>query len=120
MFIVDLDLFKDPRLRLGLAPYVPDVDGVMSDYLFNRFDLELSKLPVNRYVVIEKDHDPALVSYQLYGTTDLWGPLLLYNDSDIMDWVSGRTIKAFSIRDYEVMLNNLLVAERVRRQAEGG
>jgi len=106
---VDLELFRDPKLRLGLAPYVPDVEGVLNDYLFIDFERRLKKLPVYRFTVVEKDHDPALVAYRLYGTTDLWGALLLYNDMDIFDWVEGAIVKAFNIRDYEVMLSEMLV-----------
>lgn len=106
---VDLDLFQKPGLRLGLAPYVPDVDGVLNDYVFLEYENRLLSLPEKGVGRISKSYDPAFMSYKLYGTTDLWGPLLLYNSMGIFDWIAERKFRYFAQRDYEVMISELLL-----------
>lgn len=97
MFYIDLD--RDYNTRYDMAKFLSfddDCHSVLDSY----FLMALKELsPSGAYVTLaHEEYNPALVSWNIYGSTQYWWLLMYYNDIiDIEEVVAGLTLKYPSI-----------------------
>jgi len=70
------------QTRFDLAQFMDDVtDAPGADPLTSYFLIKLKSLPVRgQYVVQTEENRPDLIASRIYGSTQYWWILLLYND----------------------------------------
>jgi hypothetical protein len=100
LFYINTEL-ETPR-RFNSEKFMEFLNGnydILTAYLYNR----LKELPLSGvYKVISGEANPALISYRIYGDTQYWYLLLLYNDViDFRDVKIGDRIKFFDLSDLE-------------------
>lgn len=96
------DTFKsDTRYDLAKLVNYDDTNGF--DILDSYFIGKLLKLESTRtYTVTGKEIRPELISYEVYGHTQYWWILMIYNDIwDELELVSGTVLNIPSLPDME-------------------
>lgn len=90
-----------------ISHYLQKTEDGYSDYLISDFLEELKKLPVEKYVNVSDEYLDA-VSFEEYGTEELWWVIARYND--IINPMSPGTIVVSLPPLYEI--NELMLKYR--------
>lgn len=112
MFYIDIS--KDTKRRYAPEKLMRfDKSGVY-DILDSHFMTELVKLPMaGTYVVVEDEGRPDVIAYRLYGSSEYWWVLMLYNNIIVpSQLVSGASIKYPQIDKLETLYGRLAAQER--------
>ncbi len=101
MFFINNELQTDERY--DAAKFIEFLNEDNYDILNSFFMLEVKTLPeVGKYVVSAEEFDPALISFRIYGATQFWQLILIYNDIlSFEDIVAGVILRYPSIDDME-------------------
>jgi len=101
-----------PPKRFDMALFMENTDNLdplTSEFLRLMPALESS----GRYTVLDEDSRPDLLSYRIYGDTQYWWILLLYNQIiDVESLVTGTILLYPSISDLESLYFSLSAKER--------
>lgn len=84
---------RDTTNQYDMSKFMP-FTGDFYDLLYSSFAEELRKLPHTGKVILgAADRSPALLSYKIYGDTQYWWVLMLYNDMVTLDdFFPGRVV----------------------------
>ena len=110
-FYINLDFESPVRYDEGrFLEWKEDMYDVLNSYFVER----IKGLSVaGEYVVVSEEGRPDLLSYNLYGSTQYWWVLLIYNDLiNPEDLKSGMTVRYFSVDDLEELFFRLAALER--------
>lgn len=115
MHFINLELLniKDFKERFDLQKFVGFTENVY-DYLDSYFIEKVVKLPVygTTFVQIEENR-PDLISYRIYGSTQFWYILMIYNGMiSPFDLVEGQIINYPRIEDMEELYFSLNALQR--------
>lgn len=107
-----LNLLANTPLRFDMAKFMEFNVGY--DFVNSWFLNKVMLLPtLGRYYIKDEENRPDLISYRIYGTTELWWLVLLYNDLvNNGDVTIGKTIKYPSLSDLEALFHRIRVNER--------
>jgi len=99
--------------RFNIRRFVEYKDNLF-DFINSQFLIELNKLSVfGQKQVVAEESRPDLLSYNIYGTTDLWWILLYYNNLvSPTDLKYGMIIKYPSLEDVELLIHKLKLRSR--------
>jgi len=108
-----INLGYDSPVRYDEAKFM-EYDTDVYDSLTSYFLDVLRKLPVHgEYVVVDEEGRPDLLSHRIYGSTQYWWILLVYNNLvSPFDVQSGMTIRYPSIDDLEALFFKLAALQR--------
>lgn len=100
MFYLNNDL--DTQTRYDIIKFI-EINKDNLDPLTSYFFYQLRNMPyVEELTIISEDKRPDLLSYNLYGTTQYWWILMLYNNIlSVNDLVPGIKIKKPSLSTIE-------------------
>lgn len=96
-----INLSKDTDKRYDMSRFMEFSDNF--DPLTAGFFNNIKALPLSGYFVIQgEEHRPDAIAFKIYGQTQYWWTLMIYNDlSSIDQLVSGISIKYPSLQDLE-------------------
>ena len=107
-----LNTVLQPSKRFDMAVFMEDTDSLdplTSEFLRLMPALESS----GRYTVQDEESRPDLMSFRIYGDTQYWWILLLYNQIiDVESLTQGKVILYPSIGDLESLYFSLSAKER--------
>lgn len=110
MHFINLELLntKDFKERFDLQKFVGFTENVY-DYLDSYFIEQVAKLPVFGKTIVQiEENRPDLVSYRIYGTTQFWYILMLYNGMvSPFELVEGQELNYPKIEDIEKLYFSL-------------
>lgn len=106
MYFLNLD--KTFKKRMDFGKFM-NFDNNCFDILTSFFPYKLSNLKVQgEYLVQSDEKKPDLISHRIYGDTQYWWILMLYNSVfDPQDVVTGLVLKYPSINDIEKLYLSL-------------
>ncbi len=109
MYYINLDLDSDARY--DMAKFM-EYNGCF-DILNSYFIKEVRKLPLfGEYVIQNEEMRPDLISYRIYGNTQYWWILLIYNKlTNHEELVNGVVLKYPSLEDLEDLYFKLKTLE---------
>ncbi len=115
MHFINLELLntKDFKERFDLQKFVGFTENVY-DYLDSYFIEQVAKLPVFGKTIVQiEENRPDLVSYRIYGTTQFWYILMLYNGMvSPFELVEGQELNYPKIEDIEKLYFSLNALQR--------
>lgn len=115
MHFINLELLntKDFKERFDLQKFVGFSENVY-DYLDSYFIEQVTKLPVFGKTIVQiEENRPDLVSYRIYGTTQFWYILMLYNGMvSPFELVEGQELNYPKIEDIEKLYFSLNALQR--------
>ena len=115
MHIINIELLntKDFKERFDLQKFVGFTENVY-DYLDSYFIEQVTKLPVFGKTIVQiEENRPDLVSYRIYGTTQFWYILMLYNGMvSPFELVEGQELNYPKIEDIEKLYFSLNALQR--------
>ena len=115
MHFINLELLntKDFKERFDLQKFVGFSEDVY-DYLDSYFIEQVNKLPVFGKTIVQiEENRPDLVSYRIYGTTQFWYILMIYNGMvSPFDLTEGQELNYPRIEDIEKLYFSLNALQR--------
>ena len=115
MHFINLELLntKDFKERFDLQKFVGFSEDVY-DYLDSYFIEQVNKLPVFGKTIVQiEENRPDLVSYRIYGTTQFWYILMIYNGMvSPFDLTEGQELNYPKIEDIEKLYFSLNALQR--------
>lgn len=109
-----LDLEKFRENRFHWEAYFDPIPGTrLPDFRTNTHFLRaFSRMPVAGVGNATTTSRPDYESWLVWGRTDLWWALLLYNGMKLTDLVPGVSYRYFSLGDYEALVYDFALKER--------
>ncbi len=102
MYYINLDVESDERYDLRKFMEFDDIDlgfDILTPYFFYKLE---KILPNGKYRVVNEQYNPSLVSYNIYGSTDYWWIIMIYNNIfSFDDIILGLELQYPSIEDLE-------------------
>jgi len=115
MHFINLELLntKDFKERFDLQKFVGFSEDVY-DYLDSYFIEQVNRLPVFGKTIVQiEENRPDLVSYRIYGTTQFWYILMIYNGMvSPFDLTEGQELNYPRIEDIEKLYFSLNALQR--------
>lgn len=115
MHFINLELLntKDFKERFDLQKFVGFSEDVY-DYLDSYFIEQVNRLPVFGKTIVQiEENRPDLVSYRIYGTTQFWYILMIYNGMvSPFDLTEGQELNYPKIEDIEKLYFSLNALQR--------
>ena len=110
MFFIDTE--GEFEKRFDMQKFVPFLNNC-HDILQSSIYYEIKKLPLaGKYIVLTDSRNPALISYNIYGDTQYWWILLLYNDIVVLEELeTGKMLLFPSIDELAELYFNLKTFE---------
>lgn len=100
MFFLDTDISTEKRWDASkFIPYLNGCYDIVQSYVC----MEIKKLPLGgKFMIQGEENDPALLSFEIYGDTQYWWLILLYNGyTSLDDLQTGEIVKFPDLSDLD-------------------